>query len=118
MSEVEIRRGPGRPRKNPLGGPQAGTQAPALLEVAKESLPAPHPKAPRVQGEDERCARCRYFRSTKKPPNAGSCFRYPPVPGFGDFVHPIVLESSWCGEFVERLAEMVVPEQGQGDSPE
>lgn len=104
-------RGPGRPRKSDaLGGPQAGLQAPALIERAKESIPEPHPErtASRARAADEACGRCIFFHPVAKPPKAGSCRRYPPVPGFGDFVHPVVLESSWCGEFDKGAPPIVV----------
>jgi len=88
-------RGPGRPPK---------MQTPMSIfppaDPAERSPSAPNLLPPRIDGSSAfpgqaTCASCRFYRTKGR---AGECRRFPPVPGFGDFLFPITLETSWCGE--------------------
>lgn len=91
-------RGPGRP---PKAEPAAA--APASIRV-QEAISAQAARSPSPQDtfsatEFLTCASCRFYRTKGK---AGECRRFPPVPGFGDFLFPITHETMWCGEHQAR----------------
>lgn len=86
------RRGPGRP-------PKSHIQATAPQLPPDDSPQSTETTKDPVTDNAPTCAGCFFYRTKGR---AGECRRFPPVPGFGDFLFPITHETSWCGEHQAR----------------